>query len=254
MDVFAKSAYGFALLYFRLYFDKKLVQSGVDAEDFHQFSKEIICKGKPKRVNDGGNGKYGGDGNNVHNGYYDGGSSSNNNYCGGGNNNGGGKNNNNYGNSNYGGGSHDNYRDEEYGYADLNDGEIGLQSKIRKSLQLGSLAKQKAHNASFRSNGGKSPLQGGISLNAMKSPMAGGESLDARSPQNRAHHMNLDSMSAAPTMQMYSSRGSNKSRSNIQNYPSCNSDDDDDFLRNEVRGNNKHADYDLPPMIPGRDL
>ena len=32
MDIFAKSAYGFALLYFRLYFDKKLEQSGIDAE------------------------------------------------------------------------------------------------------------------------------------------------------------------------------------------------------------------------------
>ena len=44
MDVFAKSAYGFALLYFRLYFDKKLVQSGVDAEDFHKFSQEALRK------------------------------------------------------------------------------------------------------------------------------------------------------------------------------------------------------------------
>lgn len=42
MDVIAKSAYGFALLYFRLYFDKKLIQAGVDAEDFHQFSKVAI--------------------------------------------------------------------------------------------------------------------------------------------------------------------------------------------------------------------
>ena len=42
MDVIAKSAYGFALLYFRLYFDKKLIQAGVDAEDFHQFSKEAM--------------------------------------------------------------------------------------------------------------------------------------------------------------------------------------------------------------------
>ncbi len=32
LDVFAKSAYGFALLYFRIYFDKKLEQSGVDVE------------------------------------------------------------------------------------------------------------------------------------------------------------------------------------------------------------------------------
>jgi hypothetical protein len=37
-DVMAKSAYGFALLYFRLYFDKKLVEAGVNHEDFKAFS------------------------------------------------------------------------------------------------------------------------------------------------------------------------------------------------------------------------
>ena len=36
MDVIAKSAYGFALLYFRLYFDKKLAQSGINTDEFAQ--------------------------------------------------------------------------------------------------------------------------------------------------------------------------------------------------------------------------
>jgi hypothetical protein len=44
MDVIAKSAYGFALLYFRLYFDKKLAQSGINTEEFAEFSKVAISR------------------------------------------------------------------------------------------------------------------------------------------------------------------------------------------------------------------
>jgi len=47
MDVIAKSAYGFALLYFRLYFDKKLAQSGINTDEFAQFSKDAISKNRP---------------------------------------------------------------------------------------------------------------------------------------------------------------------------------------------------------------
>jgi hypothetical protein len=40
LDVFAKSVYGFALLYFRIYFDKKLLQAGIPKEDFDRFSNQ----------------------------------------------------------------------------------------------------------------------------------------------------------------------------------------------------------------------
>eukprot|EP00960_Hanusia_phi_P068266 766801-Hanusia_phi.AAC.4 len=39
LDVLAKPCYGFALLYFKMYFDKKLIESGVDEEDFAKYSK-----------------------------------------------------------------------------------------------------------------------------------------------------------------------------------------------------------------------
>uniref|UniRef100_A0A7S0EDV8 Uncharacterized protein n=1 Tax=Hanusia phi TaxID=3032 RepID=A0A7S0EDV8_9CRYP len=42
LDVIAKSCYGFALLYFKMYFDKKLIESGVDEEEFAKFSKEVV--------------------------------------------------------------------------------------------------------------------------------------------------------------------------------------------------------------------
>mmetsp|Transcript_1896 Transcript_1896/g.3418 ORF Transcript_1896/g.3418 Transcript_1896/m.3418 type:complete len:420 (+) Transcript_1896:47-1306(+) len=41
LDVIAKSCYGFALLYFKVFFDKKLAASGVDEEEFQKFSKEV---------------------------------------------------------------------------------------------------------------------------------------------------------------------------------------------------------------------
>jgi hypothetical protein len=61
-DVFAKSAYGFALLYFRLYFDKKLSQSGIEVDEFDEFSRVEMCKKKDaKGMEEGGNsGVYGG--------------------------------------------------------------------------------------------------------------------------------------------------------------------------------------------------
>ena len=61
-DVFAKSAYGFALLYFRLYFDKKLSQSGIEVDEFDEFSRVEMCKKKDvKGKEEGGNsGVYGG--------------------------------------------------------------------------------------------------------------------------------------------------------------------------------------------------
>ena len=34
--------YGFALLYFKIYFDKKLIESGVDEEEFAKFSKGVV--------------------------------------------------------------------------------------------------------------------------------------------------------------------------------------------------------------------
>jgi hypothetical protein len=144
MDVFAKSAYGFALLYFRLYFDKKLVQSGVDAEEFAKFSQEtikVLHKGKGKGKGDedhyaggGGNNYGGGGGNNYggNNGYQD----------------------------NYGGhGSND--FDEESGLG-INGGE-GLQSKIRKSLQKRHL---KPENGDFNN------IDRGMNRDDMRSPSA----------------------------------------------------------------------------------
>ena len=47
-DVIAKSAYGFAMLYFRLYFDKKLLQAGVTKDDFHKFEVEAMQRRAPK--------------------------------------------------------------------------------------------------------------------------------------------------------------------------------------------------------------
>jgi len=41
LDVIAKSCYGFALLYFKVFFDKKLIAAGVDEEEFHKFSKDV---------------------------------------------------------------------------------------------------------------------------------------------------------------------------------------------------------------------
>ncbi|EKX54449.1 hypothetical protein GUITHDRAFT_99928 [Guillardia theta CCMP2712] len=41
LDVIAKSVYGFALLYFKMYFDKKLIESGIDEDDFAKFSKVV---------------------------------------------------------------------------------------------------------------------------------------------------------------------------------------------------------------------
>jgi len=144
MDVIAKSAYGFALLYFRLYFDKKLIQAGVDAEDFHQFSKEAIQKVRDnkKAARDPYGSSYG-----------DGGF------------------------DRYSGGPYDSYRDEEAGYASNKhqsnmavirsmipqsprgnyNGEA-LQNKIRASLkgsQMGSLRQQQLSRSRPAS-----PLQG----------------------------------------------------------------------------------------------
>jgi hypothetical protein len=61
-DVFAKSAYGFALLYFRLYFDKKLSQSGIEVDEFDEFSRVEMCKKKDANgMEEGANsGVYGG--------------------------------------------------------------------------------------------------------------------------------------------------------------------------------------------------
>nr|AHH02113.1 protein 84 [synthetic construct] len=42
LDVIAKSCYGYALLYFRVYFDKKLITSGMNEEEFTKLSKDIV--------------------------------------------------------------------------------------------------------------------------------------------------------------------------------------------------------------------
>jgi len=49
LDVIAKSVYGFALLYFKMYFDKKLIESGVDEDDFAKFSKEVTTHREDKK-------------------------------------------------------------------------------------------------------------------------------------------------------------------------------------------------------------
>ncbi|EKX45952.1 hypothetical protein GUITHDRAFT_107988 [Guillardia theta CCMP2712] len=42
MMMMNRLGYGFALLYFKMYFDKKLIESGVDEEEFAKFSKEVV--------------------------------------------------------------------------------------------------------------------------------------------------------------------------------------------------------------------
>uniref|UniRef100_A0A7S4L0Y3 Uncharacterized protein n=1 Tax=Guillardia theta TaxID=55529 RepID=A0A7S4L0Y3_GUITH len=41
LDVIAKSCFGFVLLHFKMYFDKKLLESGVHEDEFAEYSKEV---------------------------------------------------------------------------------------------------------------------------------------------------------------------------------------------------------------------